>query len=205
MKLLKKINKKILSISLATAMALGFVSAPMPMLLEVGQSVAYAETHNVTSLPTPDAEGKGGGATSGLVYYNDRYSTIRPGDTDVPTNAMLLLSFNKNVVTTRPNYPNDSPMILVNYDKIELFKNGVKIDDLYLRKVSQDMINSAGYAGTYTERNYRNYLYLPATLEPNTTYTVHISKDLAAANGQTIGQLYPNGITFNFTTSAGPR
>lgn len=197
-----KFMKRFTSLFLATAITLGVPAGLLPSSLHnseiVVQAVEAAGSHITTTLPTPDAEGQGGGPTEGLMFYNDRFSTIRPGDTNVPTNAMLLFAFNKNVATIRPDYSEDSPMAAVNFDKIDLFENGSKINGLYVKNVSQAMIDEAKY--DYTEGNYRNYLYLPATLKANTNYKVIISPDLKAANGQTIGQLFPEGIDFEFTT-----
>ena len=114
-----KFTKRFTSLFLATVITLGVPAGLLPSSLNdsaiVVQAVEAAGSHITTTLPTPDAQGQGGGSTAGLIFYNDRFSTIRPGDSNVPTNAMLLFSFNKNVATTRLEYPEDSPMFMENY------------------------------------------------------------------------------------------
>lgn len=202
MKLLKNFNKKVLSVALATAMAFGFAAAPVPALLEVGQSVAYAEAHNVTSLPTPDALGQGGGPTDPFRYYHEKFSTIRPGDTDVPVNAMLLLAFNKNATSTRPRYDDPEDMIIVNADRIRLYKTSDLNTVIGSTKIVDQNLISSVYDTMYSERDYRNYILIEHdTLEPNTEYTIIIDPEVQAANGQIIGTANPDGFTVNFTTT----
>lgn len=66
-----KLFRKVSSVLLATAMAIGVTFAPVTVQLAgipAPQSVAYAAAHNVTKLPAPDAQGQGGGPTAGLIF-----------------------------------------------------------------------------------------------------------------------------------------
>lgn len=98
-------------------------------------------------------------------------------------------------------------MILVNYDKVKIRKQSEpnNFQEIDAVAIDQEMIDKAEYTDIYTVFQYRNYIYLPAQLEANTTYEIIIYPGLAAANGQTIGQLYTTGIPITFTTGSGPQ
>lgn len=201
MKLLKKINKKILSISLATAMALGFVSAPMPMLLD-GNHVAEATVSQVTVLPDPDKVG-GLGTGANVPLGLDTVLTTISENQVINNEGIVLLGFNKNVTTKKKKNPLPFDVITVNTNKVYVTpSNDTSKKLIYGTVVSQKLLDEKNQieGTTYNVENYRNYIYLDTTGLAAGSYSVIVEYGIMAANGQTIDGV-GNYKVINFTVS----
>lgn len=186
MNFIKKVNHKVVSIALATAMAFGLALAPAPTLLDGGQSVVEATQGEVTELPDPDKTGNLGTGANIDLGLDTGLTTVSNGQT-ITSQGIVLLGFNKNVTTKNNKNPLPNDAIFYNSDKVTVVDSNGNNTGIEPEKVPNGLIDDKNDTlppgvDPYDQQSYRNYIYLNTHDLPSGQYTIRVHFDLISAN-----------------------